>query len=213
MNKSLRERIAAAATAAALTALTACGSTEPHTPPTQPSAPADQAGFGYAQIRKAVKDSTARFTVTSPDFRDGEALPADTWAGTFGCTGANRQVDLTWTGAPQGTRSYAITMFDPDAPTGSGFWHWVVRDIPSDRTSTETAFTSGAITGTSDAGQPGYLGPCPPNGDLQHRYEFTVHALDVPTLELPASASPAVTSFTMSSHVIGYARITGTARR
>ncbi|MEU8522914.1 YbhB/YbcL family Raf kinase inhibitor-like protein [Streptomyces sp. NBC_01216] len=205
MNKSLRTGVAAAVTAP--TAVTACESAAAK------AAPVDQAGFGYTEIRKGVPDSAARFTVASPDLRDGEAFPADFWADAFGCTGGNRQIRLSWSGAPQATRSYAITMFDPDAPTGSGFWHWLVWDIPTTHTSLDGALPTGAVAGTGDSGKAGYLGPCPPGGDLTHHYDITVYALDVPTLDLPASTPPTVASFTMSGHVIGHARITGTARR
>ncbi|WP_435600511.1 YbhB/YbcL family Raf kinase inhibitor-like protein [Streptomyces sp. C10-9-1] len=177
------------------------------------AAPANQTGFGYTEIRKGVPDSATRFTVTSPDVRDGQALPADTWAAAFGCTGDNRQIRLSWSGAPHATRSYAVTMFDPDAPTGSGFWHWFVWDIPLAHTRLDGALPPGAVAGTGDSGTAGYFGPCPPSGDLVHRYDITVYALDVPTLGLPATTPPTVASFTMSGHVIGYARITGTARR
>ncbi|MBB1256449.1 YbhB/YbcL family Raf kinase inhibitor-like protein [Streptomyces sp. OF3] len=158
-------------------------------------------------------DSAARFTLTSPDLRDGDALPAEHWADAFDCTGDNRRVRLAWSGAPEAARSYAITVFDPDAPTGAGFWHWLAWDIPAGHTSVADALPAGAVDGTNDLGTLGYLGPCPPVGDRLHRYEFTVYALDVPTLDLPASTPPTIAAFTMSGHVIGYARITGTVRR
>ncbi|WP_327381557.1 YbhB/YbcL family Raf kinase inhibitor-like protein [Streptomyces sp. NBC_01207] len=211
MKKSLRTGVAAAAAAGAAlatgVALTASGEPEPTTPST------DRPGYGYSKIRRGVPDSAERFTVTSPDVRDGEALPADTWADAFGCTGDNRQLRLSWSGAPQATRSYAITMFDPDAPTGAGFWHWLVWDIPAGHTGVDTQLPADAITGIGDSGKAGYLGPCPPSGDLTHHYEITVYALDVPTLGLSASTPPTVAAFTMSGHIVGYARITGTASR
>ncbi|MBB1243067.1 YbhB/YbcL family Raf kinase inhibitor-like protein [Streptomyces durbertensis] len=158
-------------------------------------------------------DTAQRFTVTSPDLRDGDPLPADHWADAFDCTGGNRRVRLAWGGAPQATRGYAITMFDPDAPTGAGFWHWLVWDVPAGHTSLDAALPAGAVDGTNDLGTVGYLGPCPPVGDRLHRYEITVYALDVPTLGLPASTPPTIAAFTMSCHILGYARITGTVRR
>ncbi|MFJ2747254.1 YbhB/YbcL family Raf kinase inhibitor-like protein [Streptomyces sp. NPDC087297] len=179
----------------------------PATPPIDPSE------YGYGQVRSGVPASAERFTVTSPDVRDGEALPAETWADAFGCTGENRQPRLSWSGAPQATRSYAITMFDPDAPTGAGFWHWLVLDVPAGHTGLDTGLPAGAVSGVNDSGSAGYLGPCPPIGDLTHHYEITVYALDVPTLGLPASTPPTIAAFMMSRHIIGYARITGTVRR
>jgi Raf kinase inhibitor-like YbhB/YbcL family protein len=104
-------------------------------------------------------------------------------------------------------------MYDPDAPTGSGFWHWLEWDLPAGTTSLGSTDPAGAVTGTDDAGVTGYLGPCPPAGDVPHHYELTVYALDVPSLALPAATPPAVTAFTMGAHVIGYGRLTATARR
>ncbi|CAM5324139.1 YbhB/YbcL family Raf kinase inhibitor-like protein [Streptomyces avidinii] len=189
------------------TAVTVPEAAEPTAPPIDP------ADYGYTKVRRGAPDSAERFTVTSPDVRDGAALPADTWADAFGCTGDNRQPRLSWSGAPQATRSYAITMFDPDAPTGAGFWHWLVWDIPVGDTGMDIRLPAGAVTGTNDSGNTGYLGPCPPVGDLTHHYEITVYALDVPALGLPASTPPTIVAFMMSRHIIGYARITGTVRR
>lgn len=104
-------------------------------------------------------------------------------------------------------------MFDRDAPTGAGFWHWLVWDVPASHHGVGPQLPAGAITGTGDSGTVGYLGPCPPSGDITHHYEISVYALDVPTLQLPATTTPTVAAFTMSGHVIGQARITATARR
>ncbi|WP_330183877.1 YbhB/YbcL family Raf kinase inhibitor-like protein [Nocardia sp. NBC_01503] len=154
--------------------------------------------------------SAARFTVTTPDLTDS-TFPADNFAGSFGCTAANHAPRVHRSGAPVAAKSFADTMFDPDAPTGSGFWHWMNWDIPS----TATEFTDGtlAISGTNDAGARGYQGPCPPTGDKPHNYRITVLALDTPQLGLPASTPPAVAPFSMSGHVIGIGQVTATARR
>jgi len=102
-------------------------------------------------------------------------------------------------------------MFDPDAPTGSGFWHWLTWDVPAGATSLDaTALPAGAVAGTNDAGLTGYLGPCPPPGDRTHRYEITVYALDVPSLSLPPSVRAAVVGFTMRTHILAFARLIGT---
>lgn len=173
-----------------------------------------QPRYGHTQIRAGVPEDAARFALTSPDVRDAGSFPAAAWANAFGCTGGNQRIRLSWHGAPTGTRSYAVTMFDPDAPTGAGFWHWVSWDIPSADTSLAApALPVGMVAGTNDAGARGYLGPCPPAGDITHRYRITVYALDVPSLGLPADTPATVTTFTMSSHILGYARITATARR
>lgn len=174
----------------------------------------DQPRYGHTQIRKGIPKGAARFAVSSPDVRDGGSFPADVWANAFGCTGGNQGIRLSWHGAPAGTRSYAVTMFDPDAPTGAGFWHWVNWDIPAADTSLAAdAAPAGMVAGTNDAGARGYLGPCPPAGDSAHHYQITVYALDVPSLGLPADTPATVTTFTMSNHILGYARITATARR
>lgn len=174
-------------------------------------APSD-AGYGFTSVRDGIPDSAARFSVTSPQIHGG-TFPASAWADAFGCSGANTQFTLDWSGAPAGARSFAVTMFDPDAPTGSGFWHWLVWDIPAGRSQLTGALPSGAVAGTDSAGVTGYLGPCPPAGDITHHYEITVYALDVASLGLPSSTPAAVTTFSMSSHIIGYARMTVDAKR
>lgn len=225
----MNKRIPAAAASAAVVAVTAGlgtaaaathGSRPPsahgsYVPSPHGSHPpsARDGGFGYTAVRKGVPDGAARFTVTSPDVRDGGTFPARAWADSFGCSGGNQPVRLSFSGAPAGTRSYAVTMFDKDAPTGSGFWHWLTWDIPAGTTALGTEPPAGSVSGTDDAGMTGYLGPCPPSGDIVHRYEITVYALDTPSLDLPATAPAAVTAVTLSGHIIGYARITATAHR
>ncbi|GAA4609130.1 Raf kinase inhibitor-like YbhB/YbcL family protein [Actinoplanes octamycinicus] len=168
-------------------------------------------GFGYHQVRDGIPQSAGHFRVSSPDVRT--RFPADDLANGFGCTGSNEQPRLTWSGAPAGTRSLAVTMYDPDAPTGSGFWHWLAWDLPATSRSLDRAVPAGAVAGTNDAGQLGYVGPCPPVGDVAHHYEITVYALDVPTLGLPAATPPAATMFTMREHILAYGRMTVTAKR
>jgi Raf kinase inhibitor-like YbhB/YbcL family protein len=154
------------------------------------------------------------FTVTSTDIVDGEQLPMRHVYTAAG--GENVSPQLSWSGAPEGTLSYAVTCFDPDAPTPSGFWHWVVVDLPA----TVTSLDAGA--GASDAALPGgfhirtdfgsadYGGSAPPQGDMPHRYFFVVHAVDVDTLAVEASASPAVVSFNLAFHTLARAVITPT---
>ncbi|GAA2160155.1 YbhB/YbcL family Raf kinase inhibitor-like protein [Actinomadura napierensis] len=162
--------------------------------------------FGYHKVRAGVPKHTAHFSVTSPDLAHGR-FPAASYSDSFGCTGGNVPPRLHWSGAPAATKSFAVTMFDRDAPTGSGFWHWSVRNLPA----TAAAVPSDAATGVNDAGTASYLGPCPPAGDGPHQYTITVLALDVPDAGVPATASPAMASFAMGSHVIATARITATA--
>jgi Raf kinase inhibitor-like YbhB/YbcL family protein len=157
------------------------------------------------------------FVLTSPDFENGEALPASARSGIAGAGGDDRSPALRWEGAPAGTRSYAVTLYDPDAPTGSGFWHWAVYNIPASVTGLD------ADAGTPDAGLlperaitlpnemklERYLGAAPPPGHGEHRYFFTVSALDVDGLELEAGSTPAILGFTMLGHVIGRAQLMG----
>jgi len=106
-------------------------------------------------------------------------------------------------------------MFDPDAPTGSGFWHWLNWDIPARFRSLEGALPTGAVSGTNDAGLTGYLGPCPPPGDRTHRYRLSVFALDVPSLGLPhtgafSTTRGAVVAFSMRLHILAFGRLVAT---
>lgn len=150
-------------------------------------------------------------TVTSSDLADGQAIDERFVAdAAFGLTGDNVSPNLQWSGFPAATQSFAVTCYDPDAPTGSGFWHWVLFDLPGDITELATGAASGdcsgipasAIHGRNDTGNALYTGPFPPAGHGPHRYLFAVHALSVPSLGLDASASPAVVGFTMADRTL-----------
>ena len=169
---------------------------------------ADQ--FGFTVVRSGVPEGTHHFDLTSPDLQNNRPFPQSEVANTLGCSGGNQAPRLRWSGAPAGTRSFAVTMFDPDAPTGSGFWHWLTWDIPAGATSFDGALPAGAVSGTNDAGLTGFLGPCPPPGDRTHRYQLTVFALDVPSLGLPATTRGTVLAFSMRLHIIGLGRLTPT---
>ncbi|WP_405488077.1 YbhB/YbcL family Raf kinase inhibitor-like protein [Nocardia sp. NBC_00511] len=194
---------------AALLSAAACGSQSDS--PAATATPSTAPAASTVQVRAAIPATAAHFTVTTSDATADHTFPADFYAGAFGCTAANHAPHLRWSGAPAAAKSFAVTMFDPDAPTGAGFWHWMNWDIPS----TATDFTAGAagVAGTNDAGAPGYLGPCPPAGDKPHNYQITVLALDTPTMGLPATSTPTVASFSMNSHIIGAAQLTLTAVR
>ena len=161
------------------------------------------------------------FVVSSSSFSDGDYIGiehvVDESAG-FGCAGGNVSPALAWNGAPDGTKSYAITCYDPDAPTGSGFWHWLLVDIPADVESLAAGAAAGALPGAAqhirnDYGTHGYGGPCPPEGDHAHRYFFTVFALSVDALGVNESTSAAVTGFLLNANSLGKAELMGLYRR
>ncbi len=156
--------------------------------------------------------------LVSNDFDDGDYLGSEhvlSEAYGFGCAGANRSPHLSWSGAPEGTASYAVTCYDPDAPTGSGFWHWVVVNIPADTTELETGagdgsgIPLGASQGLTDFGKPGYGGPCPPQGDHPHRYMFTVHAVEVEALAVGPETMPAVIGFMLNFNTLAKGTLMG----
>ena len=146
-------------------------------------------------------------------------LPMPQVSGIFGAGGSDVSPHLRWEGFPAGTRSFAVTCFDPDVPTGSGFWHWVLFDLPADVTELATGagaadgagLPAGAVQGRNDAGLPGYIGAGPPPGHGPHRYVFAVHALDVPVpLGPDAGASPAYVGFNMFGKVLARGLLTAT---
>lgn len=157
--------------------------------------------------------SASPITVTSATFTDGARL--DSEQAFTGCGGKNVSPQLAWSGHPAETRSFAITLFDPDAPTGSGYSHWVVGDIPARVTSLDAGAgrdesPGGGKTGINDFGMNSYSGPCPPAGHGPHRYFFTVYALDVPTLPgLGEKTTGATLVFQMRGHVLATGRIMG----
>lgn len=139
---------------------------------------------------------------------DGSRLPQRTSFNGFGCTGQNLAPAVHWQGAPANTRSFVLTVYDPDAPTGSGWWHWVVINLPATTHELPAGgnLPTGAHAVRNDYGQAAWGGPCPPVGDAPHHYVFTVYALDVPALDIPADASAALAGFAMHGHVLGKAQ-------
>jgi Raf kinase inhibitor-like YbhB/YbcL family protein len=160
---------------------------------------------------------TGHFTLTSPDVKPGATIPLRHVGNFMGCPGQNVSPALQWSGAPTGTKSFVVTTYDPDAPTGSGFWHWVVYNIPATTTTLPAgagdpkghALPSGATQGNTDMAQPGYIGPCPPQGDKPHRYIFTVYALKTAKLDLPANATAAMVGFNVHANQLAKATLTG----
>ena len=153
------------------------------------------------------------FTLTSPDL-GGQLTTREVFAG-FGCTGDNISPALNWSSAPKGTKSFAVTVYDPDAPTGSGWWHWVIFNIPAaskglvaDAGNPQNKLPpTGSVQGVTDYGAPGFGGACPPVGDRPHRYIFTVYALDVESLPLDEKASPALVGFNLNHHALAKASL------
>ena len=158
----------------------------------------------------------ARLRLTSPDVRSGGKIANAHVFNGMDCTGLNISPALRWEGAPAATKSYALTVYDPDAPTGSGWWHWVAYNIPGNVTRLpadagdpkKSLLPAGAVQGNTDFGAPGYGGPCPPKGDKPHRYIFTVYALDTDRLDLPAGATAAYVGFNIHSHQLRKATLT-----
>jgi Raf kinase inhibitor-like YbhB/YbcL family protein len=155
----------------------------------------------------------AGLTLTSPEL-GGQLTEAQVFSG-FGCSGGNVSPSLEWTGAPGRTKSFAVTMYDPDAPTGSGWWHWLVFNIPADTSGLKSdagnpekgLAPKGSIQSVTDFGAKGFGGACPPEGAKPHTYIFTVHALDVDTLDLGEDTTPALVGFMLNQHVLAKASL------
>ncbi len=155
-----------------------------------------------------------QFELYSPEVRPGDFLPI--WARASSAGGEDRSPTLSWSGAPPQTKSFVVTVFDPDAPTGSGYWHWAVHDIPSSVTALPAdagdpdagLLPKGAITIANESRAERFEGAGPPPGDGDHRYVFTVSALDIERLELPEGCTPAVLGFVMRNSVIARAQLT-----
>lgn len=156
------------------------------------------------------------FTLTSDTITDGQPLGNDQVSGIMGAGGNDVSPQLSWSGFPEETRSFAVTMYDPDAPTASGFWHWAVADLPADVTELPegagdgSALPGDALTLRNDAGQRRFIGAAPPPGHGPHRYIVAVHAVDVDKLDLPEDATPAFLGFNLFQHAIARALIHGT---
>jgi Raf kinase inhibitor-like YbhB/YbcL family protein len=161
---------------------------------------------------------TGTFTLKSADIAPGATIKPEQVASGNGCTGSNVSPALDWTGAPAGTKSFALILHDPDAPTGvGGFTHWIVYNIPANTSSIAKgagtagngALPAGTLQANNSGGAPAYGGPCPPVGDKPHQYVFTLYALKTDKLDLPANATQAIAGFTINANAIGKATFSG----
>jgi Raf kinase inhibitor-like YbhB/YbcL family protein len=177
------------------------------------------AAFGAAcLLALALATPALALSLTSAEVKEGATIADEQVFNGFGCTGGNVSPTLRWSGAPKGTKSFAVTVYDPDAPTGSGWWHWVVFNIPASATGLPknagdpkaNLAPAGAVQGRTDFGTPGWGGPCPPKGDKPHRYIFRIYALDVERIDgASADSSAAFIGFNLHVHTLAKATITG----
>jgi Raf kinase inhibitor-like YbhB/YbcL family protein len=157
-----------------------------------------------------------KFTLVSPQIRPGGQIADAQVFNGFGCSGGNVSPALSWSNAPAGTQSFALMVYDPDAPTGSGWWHWILYNIPASTTALPAdagntqhmLLPEGAVQGRTDFGTTGYGGPCPPPGKAHHYY-FRLYALKVPKLDLPKDATAAFIGFNVRAQALGSAELLG----
>jgi Raf kinase inhibitor-like YbhB/YbcL family protein len=170
----------------------------------------------FMALSTVVVAAPAPFSVTSPDLDPAHPIPERHILNDYGCKGGNRSPALEWHGVPEGTKSFAITMFDMDERgSPSGWWHWVVYDIPASASRlaqnggalNSRELPSGAIQGRTDLSQDAYHGPCPGKGEPPHRYRITVYALSVAKLPVPPEASGAMVSWTAHDYTLGTATL------
>jgi Raf kinase inhibitor-like YbhB/YbcL family protein len=156
----------------------------------------------------------ASFKLKSPSINPKKPLPLKHVFNGFGCTGENISPALEWTGAPKDTKSFAVTVYDPDAPTGRGWWHWTLLNIPASVTKIEEGASNnkkipkGSVEGKTDYGKMVYGGACPPTGDKPHRYIFTVHALKTDKLDVDAESNGALADLHINANSLGKASLT-----
>jgi Raf kinase inhibitor-like YbhB/YbcL family protein len=165
----------------------------------------------------AAASSATAFELTSKDIAIGQTIDQAFVLNDFGCTGQNHSPELAWSNAPEGTKSFAVFVHDPDAKTGgAGFWHWSVIDIPATATGLARdaglkdgkTLPSGARQVATDFGAPGWGGPCPPQGEKAHRYNFTVYALKLAKLELPPHPTASLAGFVVNANALASAAFT-----
>ncbi|HEY1992697.1 MAG TPA: YbhB/YbcL family Raf kinase inhibitor-like protein [Gammaproteobacteria bacterium] len=174
---------------------------------------------GLALVYQASAQTAPPFTLSSKTFKDGDTVPMSVVYDKMGCKGRNRSPELSWSGAPKGTKSFAVTIYDPDANTGSGWWHWTMFNIPANVTHLAEGagdkgskdLPKGAVMGRNDFGDSDFDGPCPPPTDAPHAYQYTVYALKVDKLpgDVDKDASGAKVGNYIQQNVLGKAMIVG----
>jgi hypothetical protein len=172
-------------------------------------------GLLFASLGTA--QAAGDFVLTSTTFKDGDTVPMSVVYDKMGCKGGNTSPELSWQGAPAGTKSFAVTIYDPDAKTGSGFWHWTMFDIPANVTHLASGagaehskeLPKGAKMGRNDFGDSHFDGPCPPPTDAPHAYQYTVYALKVDKLPVDSTASGAMVGNYIQMNSLGKAMIIG----
>src|ERR1700733_13585921 len=160
--------------------------------------------------------SAAQLRIELPAIKPGGTLSDAQVFNGFGCSGKNISPAVKWSGVPGGTRSFAVTLYDPDAPTGSGWWHWLVYDIPASATGLPEhagdadgkLLPAGAVQGRTDFGTSGFGGACPPPGDKPHHYIFTLYALKVEKIDVPAGAPAAMIGYMLNANQLAKSSVT-----
>ncbi len=177
---------------------------------------------GCAVVALAILAGPASaFEISSPAVGSDGIIPLKYTANIFGCSGSNVSLPLVWKDVPAGAKSLALTMYDPDAPTGSGFWHWTIANMPPDTMGLAEGagvagngkLPEGAMQGRNDAGTAAYFGPCPPEGDKPHRYVFTIFAVRTDKIGIDDGTSGAVVGFQLHFNTIDKASVTYTYGR
>ena len=171
--------------------------------------------FSILSVLVALPVFAGSLTLSSNDIAAGELMNQKHEFNGFGCSGSDLSPQLSWSSPPEGTKSFAVTAYDPDAPTGSGWWHWQIINIPATVTTLATDAGStkenlapaGSLQIQNDYGTNGFGGACPPQGHGQHRYRFTLHALSVEKIDLPANASGALTGYMINANTIASSTI------
>jgi Raf kinase inhibitor-like YbhB/YbcL family protein len=174
------------------------------------------AAAAVMMVCAAQAEAPAEFILTSPDIANGQKISDAQVFNSFGCKGQNISPALSWSNPPAGTKSFALMVHDPDAPTGSGWWHWIAYNIPADATSLPAGagdpkkhlMPAAIVQARTDFGTPGYGGPCPPPGK-PHHYYFRLYALKVQKLDVPADATAALIGYTVNATALGQAELLG----